>query len=129
MILAWLMALLCLNIVLGMFIFVYDLYIFGIFAIPDTLIYLHLFSHVQRQFIFSLLSVYYPYLKPWAGCINFMTVYFGIFSGYFRYMILHLYVLFFFLVISQKFKFLVVLNFFINCNFFYSLFIFINWFY
>ena len=92
MILAWLMVLLCLNFILRMFVFVSDLYIFGILAISDTLICLRLFSCIQRQFIFSLLSVYYPYLKPWAVCINFTSVYFGLFSGYFRYMILHLYI-------------------------------------
>ena len=69
-----------------------DLYTFGIFSVSDTLSCFRLFTCLQRQFIFSLLSVYYPYLKPWAVCINFVSVYFGLFSGYFRYMILHLYI-------------------------------------
>ena len=72
-----------------------DLYTFSIFAVSDTLSCLRLFTCIQRQFIFSLLSVYYPYLKPWVVCINFMLVYFGLFFGYFRYMILHLYIYFF----------------------------------
>ena len=69
---------------------VYFQYIFCIW-------YFELFTFVfmcTTSVYFSIFSGYYPYLKPWAVCINFTSVYFGIFSGYFRYMILHLYVLF-----------------------------------
>ena len=92
------MVLLCLNIILKMFVFISDMYTFSIFSVSDTLSCFRLFTCLQRQFIFSLLSVYYPYLKPWAVVIHLSIVYFGLFFGYFWYMILYLYVFYFFLL-------------------------------
>ena len=112
MILAWLMVLLCLNLVLKMLVFISDKYTFCILSASDTVSYLRLFSCVHRQFIFSLLSVYYPYLKPWAICINSTSVYFDLFSGYFRYMILHLYVF-----INLKFSVAILLFYILNIYF------------